>query len=906
MSDRVIEDQVRQLAEALDVALLLREVEPARYVYVSAGFERIFGRPVAALLDDPTALIAFAHPDDRDIVAARAADLSVESTPEVEWRVVRPDGSIRWVRAKRAFVAASVGQPDRIAGFLEDITERKAAETALDQSREWFDALSDAVPIGFAIRDAETRDYVYVSSAYEQIFGRPRQDFYDDPAASFSLTHPDDLAILGESVAMASSGEPWSYEGRIMHRDGKVRWLRGYQVGTSGAGSTRRWLASTVEDVTERRAKEAQLRCLVDANIVGVMIADQERVIDANDRYLQIVGYTRSDLAEGLLSWRKMTPPTWLAVTTAAANDVEERGACAPYEKEFFRKDGSRVPVLIGSALLEREPLTFSSFVLDLSETKQVESALRQAEADAQRANEAKSAFLSRMSHELRTPLNAVIGFGQLLTLDKLSADQRESVDQILKGGNHLLALINEVLDISRIESGELRLSLEPVKLADVVEETIALVRHLGGVRHVTITDRCPPGCDAHVRADRQRIKQAVLNLLSNAIKYNNEYGQVELECAPVSPTRVRLIVSDTGIGIAEAHMGRLFAPFDRLGAEQTDVEGVGLGLALTRRLVEAMGGTIGATSVAGEGSTFWIELETATADPNAGLAVIPPPEPNPITPARHVTVLYIEDNLANVRLVQRILAQRGDIETIVAIQASLGLELARAHLPNLILLDLNLPDMPGVEALRRLRADPVTASIPVVVISADATAGQISWLRQEGAVDYLSKPFDIKRFLDIVDNHTGVAGNHTGAARPSDEAPSSAGRSRIDVEVSSIDRPLAVLDPNVVESLRELAAGAQAVEFARTVEVFLEDCRSLIVTICAMATRNDARGLGTAAHNLRGTAANYGALRLAKTAAELEVISDTGDLAGIAELIGDLDGQFIEAAAALRAEFSR
>ncbi len=512
MGDSTADQQIRELAESLDIALMLRDVEPARYVYVSPAFDRIVGYPGSRLLEDTQALLDSVHPDDLDTVRSRLSQPPDEMAEDVEWRIVRPDGTIRWVRAHSTFVTASPGQPHRIAGFLEDVTDRKEAEIALRQARD-----------------------------------------------------------------------------------------------------------------------------------------------------------------------------------------------------------------------------------------------------EVQQASEAKSVFLSRMSHELRTPLNAVIGFGQLLEFDELTADQRESVRQILKGGRHLLDLINEVLDIARIESGELRLSLEPVRLADIVDESVALVRHLAETRNVTIVNDCS-GHVHHVHADRQRLTQVALNLLTNAIKYNREDGQVAIGCSRTDDTHLRLIVTDTGIGIAEAHMSRLFAPFDRLGTEQTEVEGTGLGLALTRRVVEAMGGTIGATSVAGQGSTFWVEFTDATPEDSPD---VPSPaaadSPAGATPARDATILYVEDNLANVRLVQRILTQRTGIELITAMQGSLGLELARSQHPDLVLLDLNLPDMPGVEVLRRLRADVATASIPVVVISADATARQVERLRQEGAADFLSKPFDVGQFLAVVDQHTDL-----------------------------------------------------------------------------------------------------------------------------------------------------
>jgi PAS domain S-box-containing protein len=761
------DEQLRSLVAHLDVAVVLRQIDPPRYVYVSPAFERIFGWPVQSLMEDPFFLRTHAHPDDRNEVSAQMADMSHGPIPEVEWRIIRPDGEVRWVRAKRALVDSDTGQPAHLVGFIEDITDRKTVEHELQRNRDWFEAIAEAVPIGFSIRDQETLGYEYVSPAYEQIFGVPRQSFYDDSLVGSGLLHPDDAAEAAASYESAAQGNAKSFEARVIRPDGEVRRIRGQHVGTTDHKNGR-WMACTVEDVTSRRVIEEQLRSLVQANIVGVALSDGERVLDANDRYLQILGYSREDLLHDRVDWQWLTPPEWAEATRKALMEVQDTGSCAAYEKEYFTKDGSRVPVLVGNAVLDRHPLRFSSVVLDLTEVKRAEVALRQAEADAQRANEAKNAFLSRMSHELRTPLNAVIGFGQLLALDELDGDQREGVEQIIKGGNHLLALINEVLDISRIESGDLRLSLEPVQLAEVVNEALALVGHLGDARRVRIADRCPPSCGTYVRADRQRLRQVVLNLLANAIKYNKDSGTVGVHCEQVSDSRVRLVVVDTGIGITEDGMSRLFMPFDRLGAEHTDVEGPGLGLTLTKRLVEAMNGAIGAESQVGHGSTFWVELDLDAPATSEELPVVEPHASDTHAERPRATVLYIEDNQANIRLVQRILAMREGVETMVTMQASLGLDLARTHVPDLILLDLNLPDMPGAEALRRLQADPETKHIPVVIVSADATSGQVSRLQAEGAVDYLAKPFDIAQLLALVDEHAlGTDGAPVGDQPP-------------------------------------------------------------------------------------------------------------------------------------------
>jgi PAS domain S-box-containing protein len=440
-----------------------------------------------------------------------------------------------------------------------------------------------------------------------------------------------------------------------------------------------------------------------------------------------------------------------------AALDHIEEGSSAREVIEYRvdRGDGSFRWV---SAVFVPEPdgdgrvIAVLGYVIDTDGRHRAEQAQRDAQAAADAANRSKSQFLSRMSHELRTPLNAVLGFGQLLEIDELSDAQRDAVDHILKGGRHLLDLINEVLDISRIEAGELSLSSEPALAADLVRETVDLIRPLADQRGIQLVVDGSGGCDCYVFADRQRVKQVLLNLLSNAVKYNRLRGTILVSCEQSGATRVRIRVADTGMGIPAERLGLLFTPFERLGAEQTAEEGTGMGLALSKRLAEAMGGTLEAASTLGQGSNFTVELPRAEEPVERYERLNGGTQPAVEPAAQRRVVLHVEDNLSNLALIERVLAQRPGVEVVAAMQGRLALELAREHHPVLVLLDLHLPDMGGEEVLQRLRDDPDTAPIPVVIVSADATSGHVQQLLSAGAAAYLTKPIDVREILRLID----------------------------------------------------------------------------------------------------------------------------------------------------------
>ena len=360
-------------------------------------------------------------------------------------------------------------------------------------------------------------------------------------------------------------------------------------------------------------------------------------------------------------------------------------------------------------------------------------------------ATRSKNAFLSSTSHEIRTPLNAILGFTQLLQLSDLSTEDRDGVERILAAGRHLLALINELIDIARIESGELSLSVEPVLVRPLAKETGQLMAALAAEREIEIRLASPePGLA--VLADQQRLRQILVNLVSNAIKYNRRGGTVSIACQPEANQQVSLVVTDTGPGIRAADLERIFVPFERLGAEQTGIEGTGIGLPLARALAQAMAGQLAASSVPGEGSAFTVTLPRAVIPWAQDRIDVPRSAPIPPDDlgTEAITILYIEDNPANVELVTRFVQPRANIVLRTAMTGGDGLEAAMRDRPDLILLDLHLPDIHGEEVLRRLRAEPATADIPVAVLSAEATPGVIRRMQAGGVVAYLTKPLDL------------------------------------------------------------------------------------------------------------------------------------------------------------------
>jgi PAS domain S-box-containing protein len=534
-------------------------------------------------------------------------------------------------------------------------------------------------------------------------------------------------------------------------------------------------------DITDRKRAEIErsFRHFFEAGLVGMAITvPSKNWGQFNQRLTEMLGYGAQEM-QGL-TWAELTHPDDLAADEANFNRVMA-GETDGYtmDKRFVRKDGSALHAAI-AVRCERDAQgraeRFFAMVEDIDQRKRAEQELARhrdelellvqershelvvARDVAQEASRAKSEFLSRMSHELRTPMNAILGFSQLLELDRtLVPRSQRFVQEILRAGNHLLNLINDVLDLAQVESGRMTLSPEPLPVAALGREVLTLMQPLAEQRGVTLE---AGGFDGLVvRADRTRLKQVLVNLVANAVKYNRAAGGVYLHAVALDEQTVRITVRDTGLGFAPERLPQVFEPFNRLGAEFGPIEGTGIGLSICRRLVHLMDGHIGAASTPGKGSEFWIDMprdrraETLPAPGDAG------PSPGSLpAPARAATLLYVEDNPANLRLMEHIVGRHDGLHLLTATSGGLGLELAVAHKPDLILLDINLPDMDGYALLARLRANARTGDIPVVAVTANAMPSDAHRARDAGFAEYVVKPIDVTHFDALLQRMLGPA----------------------------------------------------------------------------------------------------------------------------------------------------
>lgn len=671
-------------------------------------------------------------------------------------KVVYPNAPARHLHTEFYPITTSTGSRPMAALASRDVSieelQREALSTAAEVLRCTLDATGDALFATDADGDQLDQPVRFANAQLFQLYEMP--DTWQPTPTLRQIIEGIDRWLIDREAHHRRVQD--IIEGRapaqdeIQLNDGRVL-LRRYASVPMGERRLRVW---SMRDITaEKRAVEAREAAAVEQQSLLDQYPGFISVVDQNDHYV----YVNRRLATEL----RLSPEAIMGRGVAEVFGPE-RAQSIQHHLQQARRHGrsvseSRFSTIVDRAATDVEVTHVAgprhadgsqrvyAFGTDITERKRAQLALAAALAEAERANRTKSQFLSRMSHELRTPLNAVLGFGQLLQLQPMPADQRRQVDEILRGGRHLLSLINDLLDLGRIEAGELEVVCEAVCADTAIDGCLGLMRPLAQERAITLHHATATDPTISTWADPKRLRQVLLNLLSNAIKYNQPGGRVELDFEPIG-SEVEFRVHDTGPGLTEHEQQRLFQPFERLGAGQSAVDGTGIGLALSRSLVEAMGGRIGVHSSPGQGSTFWFRLPRAGSagevDDTAG------PAADPRAGSRQ-RALYIEDNPVNQLLMTAMLEDEFELE--VEGEPFAGLDRARTRPPDLILLDIQLPGIDGFEVLRRLRADPLTQHIPVVAVSANAMPADLDAGRAAGFDAYLSKPVDMAELLATV-----------------------------------------------------------------------------------------------------------------------------------------------------------
>ncbi|MBL8306596.1 MAG: PAS domain-containing protein [Rubrivivax sp.] len=733
-----------------------------RYLLVNEAWTRYTGVPREQALGIPAVVAA------PTVVAPerRRAVQDCVATGRVQVARIRDicEGHERLLETTYYPQTGDDGRVQTIAMVTRDITVAERQRTALEAREAAQRALLDAFPGHIARLDASFV-FTFVNRRLAALLGLPPEDLVGRPVAE--VLGPRRAARVQEAARRALAGETVDFEMHRVQRPGgppvdlHVTLVRGSDPQTAATA-----LYGFAVDITARkeaegalRESEAELRALLAAFPGYITAVNRDnRYIYVSDRSAAVFGRPASDLI-GLRVDEAL--PGERAMQVCAQLDRARAGWPSVAVRHYVDPADGRVIVMeithVAGPLQADGRRTTYAFGVDITARHRAEEALIAARDEAERANRAKSEFLSHMSHELRTPMNAILGFGQLLQSDQrppLAPQQQGWVEEILRGAGHLLELINEILDLGRIEAGEMKLDRVPVPLAPLLGEGLALVQGLAVSFGVPLRP-LPEGLDGlAVQADRRRLKQVLLNLLANAIKYNRPGGDVLVAVQDEGST-LRLSVRDRGPGLTPQEQARLFQPFERLAASRSGIEGTGIGLALSRRLVQAMGGEIGVDSRPGEGSDFWLRLPRAT--PGAAMPALPAPRaPAPEPTAGLHTVLYIEDNEVNVALMAAMLERLPGVRLLSALHPHEGLKLAQQARPALVLLDMQLPEIDGFGVLARLRADPATQHVPVIAVSANALQGDIDAALAAGFDEYLTKPVPLDDLLATVRRRLG------------------------------------------------------------------------------------------------------------------------------------------------------
>ena len=640
------------------------------------------------------------------------------------------------------------------------------AETELRLSEERF-RRSEEISNSCHWESSQTLDYwSFASPNTELMLGIPLDGLLGNFDNYLRYVHPDDQARVRAVYANATE-EKKSYEVRYRFRrpDGVSIHLHEIAGPVYDESGDIQFYRGNTQDVTDQENAESRYRAVVENAVEAIITIDSVGCIQSFNKAAEtLFQFSRT---EALGQNVKILMPNEQA--------VQHDGYLSSYlatrqphiigigrDVEAQRKDGSRFPAFLSVGQHEfGGEVSFTGLLRDVSEQKAAESSLLKAKEEAERANRAKSEFLSSMSHELRTPLNAVLGFAQMLEYnprEQLTATQQESVNLIKRGGNHLLVLINEVLELAKIEAGRLDLSIETIDVASIVEECASIARATATDRGIEVTNISQGLELPNIQADNTRLKQVLLNLLSNAVKYNRATGMVTIEATDVGDNFVRIAVVDNGIGLSEKEKGKIFEPFERLGKQSEDIEGTGIGLTITKQLVEMMRGTLGFQSELGIGSTFWIELpksfDAATIKPSRRRSDNAVTVSGPIgDPETSYSILYIEDNKTNAQLMRQIFEGISNTKLEVLENAREGIQLAKAEVPDLILMDINLPGMNGIEATRILQRSQPTQNIPIIAISASIWRAKHGVSEDVEFLEYIEKPFNITELRTAIES---------------------------------------------------------------------------------------------------------------------------------------------------------
>ncbi|MEQ1528731.1 MAG: PAS domain S-box protein [Methylococcales bacterium] len=722
---------------------------------LNLAWEKSLGYTLAELLAKP--FIEAIHPDDRQATQTEF-DRLINGGDVVNFqnRYLCKDGSYRWFSWS---VTTSI-QDQLFYCSARDITARIQYETEQKRLHERAQLALDAGQLGDWSWNAAT-DQVSLGRLAAHIFGFQENTFVTRAQLRERLTLEDaEYARTTWDKALLEHTD-YRNEYRAKREDGFC-WIAMTGRGNYADDGTVLGMNGVMQDIDARKLAELEklrLAAIVESSDDAIIAKDLQGVISSwNAGAESLFGYSAAEMI-GQPMLRLIPAERKIEESTILA-EISRGEAVKHFETVRLRKDGSCIDVSVTISPikdLSGQVIGASKVARDITERKTAELKLHQAIAAAEKANRAKSEFLSSMSHELRTPLNAILGFAQLLEAGKIppTPSQLIKIEQILKAGWYLLELINQILDLALIESGKLSLSLESVLLGDVIRECQTMIEPLAQQRDIELTF-LPIDDSWVIHADRTRVKQVLLNLLSNAIKYNCEHGTIEVLCSANSTGQLRITVKDSGAGLHPEKLGQLFQPFNRLGQETGNEEGTGIGLVVTQQLVELMGGKIGVNSIVGVGSEFWIELNQnvppllkLAVENTIDRALVPKIHKNAVL---H-TVLYVEDNPANLLLVEQIIKERADLNMLSAHDAKLGIALARTHLPEIVIMDVNLPGISGIQALKLLREDPVTAHIPVIAISANAMASDIEKGLKLGFFRYLTKPIKVSELLIALDD---------------------------------------------------------------------------------------------------------------------------------------------------------